>query len=56
MTRIEMQIRIKTLQEELEARHKYGTVKIAGPDGKPVPIEELQNELYKLKYRLSKLD
>lgn len=47
--------RVKTLREELENRHKYGTVKIANKDGAPVPIIELQNELYSLIYKLSKL-
>lgn len=53
MNRLEMQLRIKALREELEARHKTGLVKIANEDGSPVPTEKLQDELYKLIYRLS---
>ncbi len=54
MTRSEMQARIRALKEELETRHKYGTVKMASEDGAPVPVETLQNELFSLIYRLSK--
>jgi len=55
MTRSEMQARIRALKEELETRHKYGTVKMASEDGVPVPVEALQNELFSLIYRVSKL-
>jgi hypothetical protein len=55
MTRTEMQARIKVLRDELEARHKYGTIKIANQDGTPVPTENLQSELYSLVYKLSKM-
>jgi hypothetical protein len=55
MTRSDMQARVRALKEELETRHKYGTVKMASADGKPVPVEQLQNELYSLIYRLSKI-
>lgn len=55
MTRLEMQTRIKALREELENRHKYGTVKMA-TDGNPIATESLQDEMYQLIYRLSKLD
>jgi hypothetical protein len=51
-----MQARVSALREELETRHKYGTVKIASEDGTPVSIEKLQNELYSLIYKLSKRD
>jgi hypothetical protein len=54
ITRSEMQTRINFLREELENRHKYGTVKIANSDGTPVSTLELQNELYSLIYKLSK--
>jgi hypothetical protein len=54
MTRTEIQAKIKSLRDELENRHKYGTVKIANQDGTPVPTESLQNELYSLIYKLSK--
>ena len=56
MTRLEMQTRVKVIRTELEDRHKYGTVKIASEDGKPVPTLDLQNELYNLIYRLSKFE
>jgi hypothetical protein len=49
-----MQTRINSLREELENRHKYGTVKLANADGSPVPTEKLQSELYSLIYKLSK--
>jgi hypothetical protein len=55
MTRTEIQARIKSLRDELETRHKYGTVKIANEDGTPVPVATLQNELYSLIYKLSKM-
>jgi hypothetical protein len=55
MTRIEMQSRINELRDELETRHKYGTVKIANADGTPVATEKLQGELYSLIYKVSKL-
>lgn len=54
ITRNEMQTRVNELREELENRHKYGTVKIADANGSPVPVETLQNELYSLIYKLSK--
>jgi hypothetical protein len=56
MTRLELQSRMKLLREELENRHKTGTVKIADADGVPVSSETLQNELYKLNYKLSKFE
>jgi LEA14-like dessication related protein len=56
MTRSEIQARVRTLKEELETRHKYGTVKLASPDGKPIPVKDLQEELYSLIYKLSKFE
>lgn len=56
MTRLDIQARIKSLRDELENRHKYGTVKMAATDGSPIPTEHLQNELYSLLYKLSKFD
>jgi hypothetical protein len=56
MTRLEIQARIKVLRDELEARHKYGIVKIAKEDGTPVDVETLQNEMFNLTYRLSKFE
>lgn len=56
MTRLELQTKIKALREELENRHKFGTVKLAKEDGTPIETEKLQSEMYSLIYRLSKLD
>lgn len=57
MTRLELQTRIRALREELEARHKLGTVKTASVfDGKPATTKELQDELFNLTYRLGKLN
>lgn len=56
MTRTEIQVRIRALREELENRYKYGTVKIAAPDGTPISTEKIQNEMYSLIYKLSKME
>lgn len=57
MTRLEIQLRIKALREELDNRHKLGTVKVASVfDGKATTTKELQNELFSLLYRLSRLE
>lgn len=56
MSRLEVQARVRELREELEARHKFGTVKLAKNDGTPIPTTDLQEELFKLIYRLSKMD
>jgi hypothetical protein len=56
MTRSDTQSRIKEIQSELENRHKYGTVKMAAKDGTPLKTEDLQNEMFKLIYRLSKME
>jgi len=56
MTRTEMQARVTELREELENRHKHGTVKMAQADGTPVSTETLQDEMYNLTYKLSKLE
>lgn len=55
MTRLELQTRINSLREELETRHKYGTVKLANTDGSPASTEQLQSEMYSLIYKMSKL-
>jgi hypothetical protein len=55
MTISEVQIKINALREELETRHKHGIFKIAKADGQPVPVKDLQNELYSLLYKKSKL-
>jgi hypothetical protein len=55
-TRADIQSRIRIIRDELETRHKYGTVKIANTDGTPVSVEKLQKELYSLIYKLSKLE
>jgi len=52
-TRADIQNRIRIIRDELEARHKYGTIKIANTDGTPVSVEKLQKELYALIYKLS---
>ena len=54
MTRTEMQSRVRVLRDELETRHKYGTIKIADDSGKPISSEKLQSEMYFLTYKLSK--
>jgi hypothetical protein len=56
MTRIEIQTRINLLREELESRHKYGTIKLANTDGSPVSAEKLQAEMYNLIYKISKYE
>ena len=56
ISRLDIQTRIKELREELETRHKHGTVKMAAADGSPIDVEIIQGELYSLIYRLSKLD
>ncbi len=50
----EMQRRVKELRAELEARHKYGMIKMADNSGKPIDTDILQEELYSLIYKLSK--
>jgi hypothetical protein len=55
-TRAEIQARIKELRDELENRHKTGMVKMAADDGKPIETTTLQDEMFKLIYRLSKFD
>lgn len=54
MTRTDMQVRIREIKKELETRHKYGTVKMASPDGTPISIDVLQKELFSLIYKASK--
>jgi len=56
MTKLEVQARIKELREELENRVKYGTVKMASEDGTPVETQKLQNEMFSLIYRMSKME
>jgi len=56
MTRTEMQSRIRILRDELENRHRFGTVKLAQVNGEPVPVEKLQAELYSLMYKVSKIE
>lgn len=56
MTRLELQTQIKTLRDELETRYKTGAVKIAAADGTPIPTQTLQDKLYSLVYKLSKLE
>lgn len=54
MTRTEMLNRIRVLRAELENRHNLGIVKMADAKGTPVPVEDLQNELFSLIYKSSK--
>jgi hypothetical protein len=56
MSKNDMQARIRNIKEELENRYKYGTIKLADADGKPISTEALQNELFSLIYKLSKRD
>jgi hypothetical protein len=56
LTRAEIQERVRVIREELENRVKTGMSKLAFQDGRPVPTEDLQNELFSLIYRLSKFD
>lgn len=57
MTRLDLQLKIRALREELENRHKLGTVKIASTfEGKPATTKDLQNQLFSLLYHLSKMD
>jgi hypothetical protein len=56
MTRLDIQIKIKAIREELENRYKTGTVKLAAADGTPIPTEDLQNQMFALIYRLSKME
>jgi hypothetical protein len=54
MNTIEIQTKIRVLREELESRHKHGSVKLANQDGTPISTEDLQKELYSLIYKLSR--
>ena len=56
MTRSEMQTRVRVIRDELESRHKYGTIKISQDNGDPVSVDSLQKELYSLVYKLSKIE
>lgn len=56
MSKFEMQVRVKSIREELETRTKTGMTKMAAEDGSPIPTESLQNEMFSLIYRLSKFE
>lgn len=56
MTRTEMQIRVRDIREELENRIKTGTTKMADANGSPIPVQKLQDEMYSIIYKLSKID
>ena len=56
MTRTAIQNRIRQLRDELENRYKYGTIKLANAHGEPIPVIKLQNEMYKLIYKLSRME
>lgn len=52
----EIRAKVREIKEELEYRHKYGTAKLAATDGKPISTKDLQEELYSLIYKISKLE
>ena len=54
LKQFEIRARIKEIKDELDGRYKYGTVKLA-KNGIAIPVKELQDELYKLTYKLSKM-
>ena len=54
-TKSEIQARITVIHNELETRHKYGTVKLA-VDGIPIPVVELQNEMFQLILKKSRME
>jgi hypothetical protein len=56
MTRLEIQVRVKSIRDELENRSKTGMTKMAAEDGSPISTEDLQNEMFSLIYRLSKFE
>lgn len=56
MTRSEISNRIKSIRQELEDRVKTGVVKTAEEEGIPIPTTELQNEMFSLIYKLSKME
>lgn len=56
MTRTSIQNRIRQLRDELENRYKYGTIKLANDKGDLIPTIKLQNEMYKLIYKLSRME
>ncbi len=56
MTRSEIQAKIRLLREELENRHKYGTIKMADANGTPISTEAIQKEMYSLIYKMSKAE
>lgn len=55
MIKTQIQLRISAVREELEARYKYGTIKMASIDGQAIPTKTLQEEMFSLIYKLSKL-
>jgi hypothetical protein len=56
MNTLDIQTRIKALRDELENRHKFGAIKMASFDGTPIPTEKLQEELYSLIYKKTKIE
>lgn len=55
MNLLNIQLRIKAIQEELENRYKNNIIKMADDTGTPISTENLQSELYKLIYQKSKI-
>lgn len=55
MTKTEIQDKIRLIRDELENRHKFGTIKMANADGTPISTEVLQTKLYALIYKASRM-
>lgn len=55
MNELQLRSEIAKLRAELDNRFKFGTTKIANADGTPVPTEQLQNRMFGLIYKLSRL-
>jgi len=50
-----IRLRIIAIRQELETRHKTGIIKMA-IEGVPIPTQTLQDKLFNLIYRLSKVE
>ena len=55
LSQIEIANRINLIRNELENRNKTGIAKLANEQGNFISTEDLQNEMYSLIYKLSKL-
>lgn len=56
MNRLDIEMRIKEIRAELEDRYKKGMVKMADANGRPIPTKLLQDEMFSLIYKKSRLD